>query len=925
MKGKIRIKDYIPIYSILFAIIIVIALHYFEGRTLIWNNDGKRQFLPALIYWGKYLREIFNNLVNNGKLVIPQFDLSIGEGEDILQSLNGCVILDPFYTLSFFVKEDKTWILYDILQIVRMYFIGLVFSLYCIHNNINSKIAILSGAFTYMFCLFGLLNFARHPSFLNVMIFFPLLLMGVDNIIYKNKGIMLTICVFFASISYFYMFFQMTVLVAIYSIVKLFYLYKNNLKIFFKIIFQILKYSLLGIFIASFIIIPIIYIYITSPRLGINFGIDALYPVLYYLKLPSMFLGLEEMYWVCIGVTSFSFISLVFLYIDKNNTTEKIFTLILFIILLIPFLGHIVNAFSYVTNRWIFVLDFMLAYIIALKWDKILQLNFKEFIKLTIIIIIISFVSLITRETRIKPTIISLVIMIICLMVVGINVKFRNIKIIAEIALFVILIVNIVLKIHLFYFSYRDYASQMLTYEQVKYINNNEIKVLKEYFIKTNSNDFCRYSGRNISVNYSMLDKIPSTATYWSYPNGNVYEYRRKLELPQSLVNAFYDYDDREISMALDSVKYFTTNKNDKGIVPNGFSEIIESRINNNKYNFFKTDNYLPVVYQYEKTIRKSEWEKLNPIDKEEVMMEAIVIDNIDTFDSLSNYNSKTVNLNYKFINKSDDTILNDNCVYTFKDKEKLVLEYDSEDNNDMYFRIKGLHFKGMTDWDYYNQSILELNKTKYSKKNYENLDDNIKKNLFDTKLHYVEPTELRFQMNHNSVNKVIRSFTKYAPIQYSDWTDFTVYIGKSSKGKNQVSITFPSMGIYNYDSIEIIKKEKTNLLEKYDDLKIKNLEAINFDVDKISTNIDLNDKKWICFSIPYSKGWTAYIDGNKTKIHKANIKHMAVFCNSGKHDIVLIYERPGQIVGYVLSIIGVLLFIFTFAINRKRSLEQNE
>ena len=923
MQAKINIKNYIVIYTILFSIIILIVLLNFNGRTLIWNNDGKRQFLPALIYWGKYIREIWHNIVNYGKLVIPQFDLCIGEGEDILRCLNGCVMLDPFYILSAFVDEGNTWILYDILQIVRLYLIGLVFSFYCIKNNVMNIIGILAGAFTYMFCLFGLLNFARHPSFLNVMIFFPLLLIGIDDVIYKNKGKILTISVFLASISYFYMFYQMVVLIAIYSIIRLLYLYKKNLKIFLRIVFQIIKYSLLGLCIASFIVIPIIYIYLSSSRLGINVGINTFYPVLYYLRLPSMFIGIDKgMYWVYIGVASFSIISLIFLYIDKKHIAEKIYIFVLLIMLLIPFMGHIINAFSYVTNRWIFVLNFMIAYIVALKWDDILELKLSQFVKLYVLATIIIFVSLLTRETRVKPTVVSIAILLVSLLVIGIGLNIKNIKKIKEISLFILLLLNLFFNIHFFYSSYNGYANQMLTHEEINSIRNNEIEQLKKLLLSKKTNEFNRYSGRNISVNYSMLDKIASTATYWSYPNSNVYEYRRKLELPQSLVNAFYDYDDREVSMALDSVKYFIIDKNDKGIIPNGFHKINDSGVSDEKYNILETKNCLPIVYQYDKTISSTEWEKLNPIDKEEAMMEAIVVDNNDTLDSLVNYNSKTVNLNYSFVNKSEDIVLTNNIAYVLGANKKLVLKYDSSDINDIYLRITGLHFKGMTQWDYYNQDIKEIENTKYSKLNFESLDDSAKKQIFDGKFHYVEPTEIRLLLNNNSINKVIRYFTKYAAIHYSDWKNFTVYMGKSKKGQNQLSITFPAMGIYTFDKIEILKKNSTNLFDKNDNLKVNNLKEIDFETDIITTKIELNEKKWICFSIPYSKGWTAYIDGVKTKLYKANIKHMAVNCDSGVHNIILEYNRPGQFIGNIVSLIGILILIYLFVIKNRRELE---
>ena len=149
-----------------------------------------------------------------------------------------------------------------------------------------------------------------------------------------------------------------------------------------------------------------------------------------------------------------------------------------------------------------------------------------------------------------------------------------------------------------------------------------------------------------------MLDKIPSTATYWSFPNGSVYEYRKKLELPQSLVNAFYDYDDREISLALDSVKYFTINKSDKGIIPNGFYKINESIIDSEEYNVYDTQNVLPIIYQYDKKISADMWENLNPIDKEEIML---TNDREDDDNKIIEENNQNINNNNENQEQEED------------------------------------------------------------------------------------------------------------------------------------------------------------------------------------------------------------------------------------------------------------------------------
>lgn len=72
-----------------------------------------------------------------------------------------------------------------------------------------------------------------------------------------------------------------------------------------------------------------------------------------------------------------------------------------------------------------------------------------------------------------------------------------------------------------------------------------------------------------------------------------------------------------------------------------------------------------------------------------------------------------------------------------------------------------------------------------------------------------------------------------------------------------------------------------------------------------------------LCFiSVPYHSGWTAYIDGEKAEIYRANIGFMAVEAGDGEHDIELYFEPPGLKEGLILSSIGVLLLIIYVSVH---------
>ena len=79
--------------------------------------------------------------------------------------------------------------------------------------------------------------------------------------------------------------------------------------------------------------------------------------------------------------------------------------------------------------------------------------------------------------------------------------------------------------------------------------------------------------------------------------------------------------------------------------------------------------------------------------------------------------------------------------------------------------------------------------------------------------------------------------------------------------------------------------------------------------------------------SLPYNDGWTAYVDGVKTDIKKANIGFMGLEITSGTHSIRLEYSTPGYKTGLVVSGVGLgalIGYIVYFEYTRRRKNEKN-
>ena len=86
-----------------------------------------------------------------------------------------------------------------------------------------------------------------------------------------------------------------------------------------------------------------------------------------------------------------------------------------------------------------------------------------------------------------------------------------------------------------------------------------------------------------------------------------------------------------------------------------------------------------------------------------------------------------------------------------------------------------------------------------------------------------------------------------------------------------------------------------------------------------------------LLISIPYSKGWRAYVNKEPVEILKGNISFLALPLDVGNHEIVLEYETPYLKAGAIISAISFTIFIGIIIYNskiqqiKKRNIKQRE
>lgn len=864
-------RRYYCVYTFVFIIlsIIVFYVFYSNGKSLIYNADGWTQHYKALIYYSRYLKNIFKNIFINHKFVIPQYDFSIGEGFDILNTFSYYVINDPIAFLSVFVPDKYIFIFYNFSSILRIYLCGIAFSYLCFYKKIENHYAILAGALTYAFCFWNTFNCSRHIFFINPLIYLPFVIVGIDKIIDNQSPYLLSFSVMISAMSNFYYFYNIVLISVIYVAVKLIIIYKKEYKKIIEKLFYIFIYSLIGVLLAGVILLPVILNIVNDARANVSFDKHLLYPLFYYLKLPSTFLSTTSNSYLYLGYSSICLLAIIncILHI-KKNINQVVLLIIGCIFICFPIFGQLFNGNTYFANKWSFAFSLLVSYITAKEWDQFgNKKSYLLFILISIVLIVMG-----ASFNIIVPLVLGIISIIIYELIN--NNRIRNIL------LLLILLTNISF---IWIWHYSEYGSNYVSVatsfeEDYNVFTSDEGHVISDY-IDIHDNEFVRYSADNLSLNSSILYGKSSTAFFWSLSNNNVDLYRKELELNEYCSFDFKEYDKRSLLYSLANVKYYLTDINYKGNLPYGFDFLDDK----DGYKIYINNNFIPFGYTYDETISYDEWSKLNAIDKEISMSKYMVI---DCADEENREFDKANIIQYEIIDTDDELVINRNNITVNKENASLRIHFNVDSENDYIFiGLDNIKFDDDIKWLKKNNASKERSTITFSTPNLIS-----KQQLFSNG-----------DRMYNGRNK------------------FIINLGNNYKNLVEVNIIFGNKGTYSFNDIKVYGVDYSLLDKNLNNLAENTLKNVVFKDNYISGTINADTDKFLLLSIPYTNGFKAYIDQKEVEVFNANVAYLGIKVPSGEHLIELKYETPYLKEGAIMSCIGIICLFVSILLRNKK------
>lgn len=672
---------------ILFCLIQVLVITKFQfifGSNVDWMKQH--------IVFPDYFRKLFYQTGN----LFPNFAPHLGAGQNIFYfAYYG--LYNPIIMISYLLPCIPMDV-YIMISSIACVNISIILFYYFLRKNHFSNNTCFFTSLLFLFSSSYLFHSHRHIMFVNYMPFLILALIGVWNYFEKKESALLIINICLLILTSYYYSISGIIVICLYAL--LYYLKKNPstpLKQLVKEGISFLIRILIGILLASFLLLPLIYVILN----GRSSAINTLDLSLLKSNIPLEFL----MYGTYgVGLTSILWISLIynFIYLPKSNRIISLFT---FFIISIPLFNYMLNGNLYLNGKvWIPFLPLFLLMIASMIKDiKTHRIHFKW-----LFLVALGSAFLLFKFTDRKIFFITEGIFTIYLLYLyQKKVKYRYLIPIILLSIFVSTVNNLQDDLVTIKEFQKQHSYQ--NYDILEYINHNESSIYRYQDDLSGANGI-NYSKGNLDY-HTTLYSSTSNLNYWesfykTFNNNDIY--RNHFMLAQTN-NLFFQ--------RFMGIRYLLTKQNP----PFGYQKIK----NYDDGNLYENKNVYPIAFSSSHLLNYDEYQKLSFPNKLEAYQNNIIVDDVTQNPNLNfKMNSITLNTTVRVVQnliyKKTDT----GYQITSKRNGKIILDLDTPikdhsliirfhmndipscKNGDTSITINGIMNKlTCRSWKYYNHN----------------------------------------------------------------------------------------------------------------------------------------------------------------------------------------------------------------------------
>ncbi len=946
-------------YTILFIFLAlcIFGTYLVTGHTFILSKDALNQHLPLL---AKY-REALISFVHHPRLNFWSWQM--GLGSDTFQVYSYYTIGDVFSYLALLFPAAKITLAYQVINIIRMYCVGLAFVYFAQHFKFRNSV-ILMGATTYLVNSFLLYACIAQPFFTTPFIIFPLIVVQIERILQKGSPWPLAGAFTWMLVSNYYLAYVLGIGSFLYLVLRVGTHYRRTLnygKTFLKLAFA----TITSVLLSAVLLVPEIIAVTNSTRTGSLFanGLKT-YPLYYYLFLPKSLINGGQwyfMFWSALGIVSIGFIALVYIYSRPRKYPLLTISLgLALIMLLIPAVGAFFNGMMSASNRWTLLIYLPLAMAVCILAENIPTLDQKTMAVLSwatgIYLIVLIATFFFDNENDIFMPVIFLIGSLMAIWLIHLNKLAHPYR-----WLLAITMLNAGVNAIYAAFPYNgDFSSSMLSRGEYQAITSNRYGNLDQ---DLKNNSFYRVStiSQNKIIDGPNLDNdltsgLHNIDSYYSLQNKYLGQFNTSLQNNQYQANIpIRQADDRTIMNNFFGVKYLFVQSNGDNAtkIPAGYflDKATDPVINydegqpsnpQSKDEFvptqtmrYKTNYAFPLLYWQDNYISKKDYQSLSPTEKERVLATGVLVDKQEKLRGMKAAKLKThvYPLKSELVSNRLNKVNPAKMTYT-DSEETYQLQLPELQSKKMQQKLKGseLHIEfskiKYTPFSMKEQIAYEQAHLKETVLNPGNVINQRYTHYRYWRYHVLNGSpDISFKLNVGSKfgTATIEQARQSTLSLFKHVTNSTLNIGYYD-GKLLTSLTFqPSkLGTYELKYRVVAEKLDNNYYREVKILQRHRLEDVKFKRNQIQGTIKTTRPGVLTSSIPYSTGWSVKVNGKKATTLRTNQAFLGVYLPAGTHHVTFSYELPGIKLGVLLSLIGlgwtILAGIITIVWERKQS-----
>ncbi|AWD62313.1 membrane protein [Limosilactobacillus reuteri] len=945
-------------YTILFIFLAlcIFGTYLVTGHTFILSKDALNQHLPLL---AKY-REALVSFFHHPRLNFWSWQM--GLGSDTFQVYSYYTIGDVFSYLALLFPAAKITLAYQVINIIRMYCVGLAFVYFAQHFKFRNSV-ILMGATTYLVNSFLLYACIAQPFFTTPFIIFPLIVVQIERILQEGSPWPLAGAFTWILVSNYYLAYVLGIGSFLYLVLRVGTHYRRTLN-YGKDLLKLAFATITSVLLSAVLLVPEIIAVTNSTRTGSLFanGLKT-YPLYYYLFLPKSLINGGQwyfMFWSALGIVSIGFIALVYIYSRPRKYPLLTISLgLALIMLLIPAVGAFFNGMMSASNRWTLLIYLPLAMAVCILAENIPTLDQKTMAVLSwatgIYLIVLIATFFFDNENDIFMPVIFLIGSLMVIWLIHLNKLAHPYR-----WLLAITMLNAGVNAIYAAFPYNgDFSSSMLSRGEYQAITSNRYGNLDQ---DLKNNSFYRVStiSQNKIIDGPNLDNdltsgLHNIDSYYSLQNKYLGQFNTSLQNNQYQANIpIRQADDRTIMNNFFGVKYLFVQSNGDNAtkIPAGYflDKATDPVINydegqpsnpQSKDEFvptqtmrYKTNYAFPLLYWQDNYISKKDYQSLSPTEKERVLATGVLVDKQEKLRGMKAAKLKThvYPLKSELVSNRLNKVNPAKLTYT-DSEETYQLQLPELQSKKMQQKLKGseLHIEfskiKYTPFSMKEQIAYEQAHLKETVLNPGNVINQRYTHYRYWRYHVLNGSpDISFKLNVGSKfgTATIEQARQSTLSLFKHVSNSTLNIGYYD-GKLPTSLTFqPSkLGTYELKYRVVAEKLDNNYYREVKTLQRHRLEDVKFKRNQVHGTIKTTRPGVLTSSIPYSTGWSVKVNGKKATTLRTNQAFLGVYLPAGTHHVTFSYELPGIKLGALLSLIGlgwtILAGIITIGWERKR------